>query len=48
MTGTKTSTYHTQGNNRAKQDNRVTADVLLKYCEGNPKKMDVMLPELRI
>ena len=46
MEKTKTSPYHPQGNGMVERHNWFIADVISKYCAGNPKTWDEMLPYL--
>ena len=43
---TKTSPYQPQGNGTVERPNQVTADVIPKYCAGNPNTWYEMLPYL--
>ena len=47
MEKTKTSSYHPQGNVMVERHNPVIADVIAKYCAGNPNTWEEMLPYLR-
>ena len=43
---TRTSAYHPLGNGMVERHNRVIADMISKYCSGNPHTWDEMLPYL--